>query len=55
MLKKPKPKRKPRPADTLLRTSKKGKVELTEKELGKVTGGVGKFAEFKYIKGESLD
>ena len=36
--KKQKPKSKP--ADTLLKTSKKKDIELTEKELGKVSGGI---------------
>jgi hypothetical protein len=35
------PKQKPRPADTLSNTSKKkNQVELTGKDLGKVTGGI---------------
>ena len=34
----PKQKQKPSP-DTLLKTSKKKDIELTEKELGRVTGG----------------
>jgi hypothetical protein len=33
------PKRKPKPADTLLKTSKKKDIELTERELDKVSGG----------------
>ena len=33
------PKRKPNPADALLKTSKKKDIELTEQELGKVSGG----------------
>jgi hypothetical protein len=33
------PKRKPNPADDLLKTSKTKDVELTERELDKVTGG----------------
>jgi len=46
MLKKTKTqKRKPKPTDTLLKTRKKKDIELTEKELGKVSGGV-----FKTIK-----
>ena len=40
---------KSKPADTLLKTSKKKDIELTEKELGKVSGGLGD------IKGESVD
>ena len=32
---------KSKPADTLLKTSKKKDIELTEKELGKVSGGLG--------------
>jgi hypothetical protein len=32
---------KSKPADTLLKTSKKKDIELTEKELGKVSGGQG--------------
>jgi hypothetical protein len=35
--------------DALLKTSKKKDIELTEKELGKVSGGLGN------IKGESSD
>ena len=34
------PKHKSKPADTLLKTSKKKDIELTEEELGKVSGGV---------------
>jgi hypothetical protein len=30
---------KPKPADTLLKTSKKKDIELTERELDKVSGG----------------
>jgi hypothetical protein len=33
------PKSKTRPTDRLLKTSKKKDIELTEKDLGKVTGG----------------
>lgn len=36
------PKNKPKSADTLLKTSKKAQVELTEQQLGKVSGGLGK-------------
>ena len=36
------PKHKPKSADTLLKTSKKAQVELTEQQLGKVSGGLGK-------------
>jgi hypothetical protein len=43
------PKHKSKPADALLKTSKKKDIELTEKELGKVSGGLGN------IKGESID
>jgi hypothetical protein len=32
-------KRKQKPADSLLKTSKKKDIELTEKELGKASGG----------------
>jgi hypothetical protein len=32
-------KQKQKPADTLLKTTKKNNIELTEKELGKVSGG----------------
>ena len=32
-------KQKSKPTDALLRTSKKKDIELTEKELGKVSGG----------------
>ena len=51
------PKRKPKPADSLLKTSKKKDIELTEKELDKVTGGqvTGGFAKLGDIKGESID
>jgi hypothetical protein len=31
--------KRPKSADTILKTSKKKDIELTEKELGKVTGG----------------
>jgi hypothetical protein len=37
--------------DTLLKTSKKKDIELTEKELGKVSGGL----KLGDIKGESID
>jgi hypothetical protein len=37
--------------DTLLKTSRKKDIELTEKELGQVTGG----AKLGDIKGETLD
>ena len=30
---------KPKPADSLLKTSKKKDIELTERELGRATGG----------------
>jgi hypothetical protein len=33
-------KRNQKPADSVLKTSKKKDIELTEKELGKVTGGL---------------
>ena len=33
------PQHKSKPADTLLKTSRKKDIELTEKELGKVSGG----------------
>ena len=36
------PKHKPKSANTLLKTSKKAQVELTEQQLGKVSGGLGK-------------
>jgi hypothetical protein len=52
------PKRQPKlSTDSLLETSKKKDIELTEKELGKVTGGqvTGGFAKLGDIKGESLD
>jgi hypothetical protein len=38
-------KRKQKPADSLLKTSKKKDIELTEEELGKVSGGIGKNLE----------
>jgi hypothetical protein len=41
--------KRPKSTDTLLKTSKKKDIELTEKELGKVSGGFGD------IKGESTD
>jgi hypothetical protein len=41
-------KSKSKPADTLLKTSRKKDIELTEKELGKVSAGVHlKYAEYK--------
>jgi bacteriocin-like protein len=47
---------KPKPADALLKTSRKKDIELTEKELDKVTGGaVDMFLKIGDIKGESLD
>jgi hypothetical protein len=47
MLKKTKTqKRKPSP-DSLLKTSKKHQVSLTEKDLGKVTGGMKVNVEYK--------
>jgi hypothetical protein len=48
MRKKTKKYKRPKSTDTLLRTSKKKDIELTEKELGKVSGGVHiKYAEYK--------
>jgi hypothetical protein len=44
------PKRKPNPADSLPKTSKKKDIELTEQELGKVTGG-GIYMKYGEIKG----
>jgi hypothetical protein len=44
-------KQQPKPADALLKTSRKKDIELTEKELGKVSGGVG----FGDIKGERIE
>jgi hypothetical protein len=41
------PKHKPKSPDTLVKTSNKKDVELTEQELGRVSGGIGG------IKGES--
>jgi bacteriocin-like protein len=38
-------------ADTLLKTSKKKDIELTEKELDKVSGGL----DLGRVKGESAD
>jgi hypothetical protein len=46
------PKHKSKPADTLLKTSKKGDIELTEQELGKVSGGG---LKLDGIKGETAD
>jgi hypothetical protein len=43
-------KRKPKPADALLKTSRKKDIELTEKELGKVAGGVKVPVEYKEHK-----
>jgi hypothetical protein len=48
------PKRKPRPADTLLKTSKKKDIELTEKELGRVAGGYFRWDSAK-VKVEPLE
>jgi hypothetical protein len=42
MLKKSKTRKRNSP-DALLKTSKKGDIELTERELGKVSGGTVKF------------
>ena len=42
-------KHKSKPTDTLLKTSKKTDFELTEKELDKVSGGLGD------IKGEQIE
>jgi hypothetical protein len=39
LMRKKAPKHKSRPTDSLLKTSKKKDIELTEKELGQVTGG----------------
>jgi hypothetical protein len=48
MLKKSKTqKRKPSPDSLLLKTSKKHQVSLTEKDLGKVTGGMKVDVEYK--------
>jgi hypothetical protein len=49
MRKKAKIQKRPKSTDTLLKTTKKKDFELTEKELGKVSGGLGD------IKGESTD
>jgi hypothetical protein len=52
----PNKKGKPKPADSLLKTSKKRDIGLTEKELGKVTGGGGTRAGTKpYLKISSFD
>jgi hypothetical protein len=48
-MRKAKMQKRPKSTDTLLKTSKKKDIELTEKELGKVSGGFGD------IKGESTD
>jgi hypothetical protein len=40
MLRKKTPKRKPNPADSLLKTSKKKDIVLTETELGRASGGL---------------
>ena len=43
-------------ADDLVKTSKKGDLELTEEELKRVRGGVrDPFAKLGDIKGESID
>jgi hypothetical protein len=42
MRKKTKMQKRPKSTDTLLKTSKKKDIELTEKELGKVSGGTNK-------------
>ena len=45
-----------KPADDLLKTSKKKDIELTEKELGKVSGGqVDMFLKLDGIKGTQAD
>jgi hypothetical protein len=49
MRKKTKMHKRPQSTDTLLKTSKKKDIELTEKELGKVSGGLGD------IKGERIE
>jgi hypothetical protein len=41
------PKPKPKPTDSLLKTSKKGKVELKEEDLKRVAGGVKVNTDFK--------
>jgi hypothetical protein len=51
MRKKTTPKRKLMPADSLLKTSKKRDIELTEKELGKVSGGLFHLTPKPPIKG----
>jgi bacteriocin-like protein len=48
-MRKTKKQKRPKSTDTLLKTSKKKDIELTEKELDKVSGGLGD------IKGEQLE
>jgi hypothetical protein len=43
-------KQNPKPADTLLKTSRKKDIELTEKELGKIAGGMKVSVEYKEQK-----
>jgi hypothetical protein len=45
-------KRDPNPADTLLKTSRNKDIELTEKELGKVAGGMKVSVEYKEQKAD---
>jgi hypothetical protein len=49
MRKKP-PKRKPKPADTLIKTTTNKDIELTEKELGKVSGGISENLSLNFSK-----
>ena len=49
------PKHRSKPADTLLKTSKKKDIELTEKELGKVSGGKGSAQTQKYMEIKNQD
>jgi bacteriocin-like protein len=48
-MRKTKKQKQPKSTDTLLKTSKKKDIELTEKELNKVSGGLGD------IKGEQIE
>jgi len=46
----------PKSRNHLTKTTKEGKIELTEKELTQVTGGAADtFAKLGDIKGESID
>jgi hypothetical protein len=52
---KTKKQKRPKSTDTLLKTSKKKDIELTEKELGKVSGGKGSAQPQKYMEIKNQD